>query len=55
MIADGVKAGCTMLCGGDAAENLKGHFVQPTVLVNINDDLEIAKEEVRVILGVRIK
>uniref|UniRef100_H2XZV0 Aldehyde dehydrogenase domain-containing protein n=2 Tax=Ciona intestinalis TaxID=7719 RepID=H2XZV0_CIOIN len=46
MIDQGVKDGCTLLCGGKKVEGLKGHYVQPTVMVGMSDHMEIAKEEI---------
>ncbi|MCQ6279502.1 aldehyde dehydrogenase family protein [Bacillus sp. EB600] len=44
----GRKEGAEMIVGGDAteAELAKGHFVKPTVLANVDNDMTIAREEI---------
>ncbi|SFD43053.1 aldehyde dehydrogenase (acceptor) [Lentibacillus persicus] len=44
----GQKEGAEMLIGGEAIEGEldKGHFVKPTVMANVNNDMTIAKEEI---------
>ncbi|XP_078486708.1 retinal dehydrogenase 2-like [Ciona intestinalis] len=46
MIEQGVKDGCTLLCGGKKVEGLKGHYVQPTVMIGMSDHMEIARQEI---------
>nr|XP_002127908.1 retinal dehydrogenase 1-like [Ciona intestinalis] len=41
----GVKQGCKIECGGGEIKG-KGHFVQPTVLTNLTDDMTVSKEEI---------
>jgi len=41
----GVKEGATLLTGGKRVANLKGWFFEPTVFINVKDDMFIAKEE----------
>nr|XP_002127803.1 aldehyde dehydrogenase, cytosolic 1-like [Ciona intestinalis] len=41
----GVKQGCKIECGGGEVKG-KGHFVQPTVLTNLTDDMTVSKEEI---------
>lgn len=44
----GRQEGAEMLVGGDATEAdlAKGHFVKPTVMANVNNDMTIAREEI---------
>ena len=42
MVSDAVSKGATLLCGGKR----QGNFYQPTVLTNVSDGCEIAREEV---------
>lgn len=44
----GQTEGAELLIGGDAseAELANGHFVKPTVLANVHNDMKIAKEEI---------
>ena len=47
-IKDAVEKGAIILCGGKKPENpelLKGNFFEPTVLVNVNDNMIIMHEE----------
>jgi len=46
LIESGKKEGANMECGGSRHGN-KGFFVQPTVFSNVQDNMRIAKEEVR--------
>jgi phenylacetaldehyde dehydrogenase len=41
----GRTAGARAVCGGDAAD-LKGFFVNPTVLVDTRDEMEVVQEEI---------
>lgn len=41
----GQKEGAHMLCGGKRHGD-KGYFIEPTVFVNVQDDMTIAKEEI---------
>ena len=41
----GVKEGATVACGGKRW-GTKGFYVEPTVFINVTDDMTIAKEEV---------
>ena len=44
----GQQEGAEMLVGGNATEAdlLKGHFVKPSVMANVNNNMTIAKEEI---------
>lgn len=43
----GLNEGATMLCGGKMPEHLnKGYFLQPTVFVNVKEDMRIMREEI---------
>lgn len=46
MIEGGKKAGAKCVAGGKQAEGLDGYFVEPTVFADVQDDMQIAKEEV---------
>lgn len=43
-IKDAKEKGATVLYGGNAV-NSKGYFIEPTVLVNVNHDMRVMKEE----------
>jgi acyl-CoA reductase-like NAD-dependent aldehyde dehydrogenase len=43
-IKDAKEKGATVLYGGNTAGN-KGYFIEPTVLVNVNHDMKVMKEE----------
>lgn len=43
--AEGVKEGAKLLAGGKRVEGMKGFFFEPTVFVDVEDDMYIAKEE----------
>jgi len=47
LIESGKKEGAKVECGGERLGN-KGFFVQPTVFSNVQDNMRIAKEEVRI-------
>jgi len=47
IIETGKKQGCTIMCGGGSAERTDGYFVQPTVITDLRDDMEISQKEVR--------
>jgi aldehyde dehydrogenase (NAD+) len=44
-IESGQKAGAKMLCGGGRVGD-RGYFIEPTVFDNVNDEMQIAKEEI---------
>ena len=46
MIKKGEEQGCKIQCGGKAVEEEEGHFIQPTVLTDLTDDMEISQQEV---------
>jgi len=46
MIQSGRDEGCTVLCGGGPVESEAGHYVQPTLLTDLKDDMKVAQEEV---------
>lgn len=46
MIEGGKKAGAKCVAGGKQAVGLDGYFVEPTVFADVQDDMQIAKEEV---------
>ena len=46
LIDSGKKEGAKLECGGERHGD-KGFFVQPTVFSGVEDDMRIAKEEVR--------
>jgi acyl-CoA reductase-like NAD-dependent aldehyde dehydrogenase len=43
-IKDALSKGAVVLTGGETA-NAKGYFIQPTVLVNVNHQMKLMKEE----------
>ena len=43
-VKDAKEKGATVLFGGNAI-NSKGYFIEPTVLVNVNHDMKVMKEE----------
>lgn len=45
LIDDAVKKGAKVLFGGKPNPAFKGHFFEPTVLINVNHSMEIMKEE----------
>ena len=47
MIQTGKEQGCSVRCGGGSVEGYDGYFVQPTVLTDLRDDMEISQKEVR--------
>jgi len=47
MIQTGKEQGCTIKCGGAPVEGTDGYFIQPTVLTDLRDDMEISQKEVR--------
>jgi len=44
-IEDAVKKGAKILVGGKPNPNHKGHFFQPTILIDVNHSMKIMKEE----------
>ena len=44
-VADAVAQGARVLCGGKARRDLGGFFYEPTVLVDVKQDMTIMKEE----------
>ena len=44
-IETGKSEGATMICGGNRVGD-KGYFVEPTIFVDVKDDMKIAKEEI---------
>jgi aldehyde dehydrogenase (NAD+) len=44
-IESGKQAGAKMLCGGGRVGQ-RGYFIEPTVFDNVNDDMQIAQEEI---------
>lgn len=47
LIEGGKKEGAKLVAGGKRAEGLDGYFVEPTVFANVEDNMQIAREEVR--------
>lgn len=41
----GVREGAKLICGGKRVANLKGYFFEPTVFVDVQDHMYIAREE----------
>jgi betaine-aldehyde dehydrogenase len=41
-----IKKAATVLCGGKQPSVLKGFFVEPTIFVNVREDMTIWKEEI---------
>lgn len=48
LIESGKKEGAK-LCTGGSRYGDKGYFIQPTVFADVQDNMRIAKEEVRII------
>jgi len=44
-IKDAVEKGGTILAGGQVLSELGNHYIEPTVLVNVTDDMECMNEE----------
>jgi aldehyde dehydrogenase (NAD+) len=44
-IESGCNAGATLACGGNRIGN-RGYFIQPTVFADVQDDMQIATEEI---------
>ena len=47
LIESGKSDGAKLLCGG-ARHGDRGYYVQPTVFADVEDNMRIAREEVRV-------
>lgn len=46
IVADAVKAGATLIAGGGRAPDLNsGHFFEPTVLIDVTDDMKVFDQE----------
>ncbi|MBI4056482.1 MAG: aldehyde dehydrogenase family protein [Elusimicrobia bacterium] len=45
-IQSGKKEGAKLLCGGDRPSQFKGYFMNPTVFVDVKDEMHIAQEEI---------
>ncbi|MBI4052291.1 MAG: aldehyde dehydrogenase family protein [Elusimicrobia bacterium] len=45
-VESGKKEGAKLLCGGDRPADLKGYFLKPSVFVEVQDEMRIAKEEI---------
>ena len=50
MVQDGLKKGGNLRCGGGKPKDLKGYFLEPTVITDLNDDHELVREEVRLVV-----
>lgn len=48
LIKTGEKEGAKLVAGGSRYSGLPGYFVEPTVFADVQDNMTIAKEEVRV-------
>ena len=46
MISNGLKKGGTLHCGGGKPSDLKGYFLEPTVITDLDDEHELVQEEV---------
>lgn len=44
-VESGRNAGATLACGGNRIGN-RGYFIQPTVFADVQDDMQIAREEI---------
>ena len=44
-IESGRSAGATLACGGNRIGN-RGYFIRPTVFADVQDDMQIAREEI---------
>jgi len=38
--------GIEFVCGGGPAPDMQGYFISPTIAVNVQSDMEIAREEI---------
>ena len=47
LIESGKNDGAKLECGGDRSSD-KGYFIQPTVFTDVQDDMRIAQEEVKI-------
>lgn len=45
-ISSGKREGAKLMCGGGVAAD-RGYFIQPTVFGDVQDNMTIAREEVR--------
>lgn len=45
-ISTGKREGAKLMCGGGVAAD-KGYFIQPTIFGDVQDNMTIAREEVR--------
>ncbi|MGI4880428.1 MAG: aldehyde dehydrogenase family protein [Janthinobacterium lividum] len=45
-IDQGKKAGASVLAGGDAPSGAGGYYVNPTILVDVNPDMTVVREEI---------
>lgn len=48
LIESGTKEGATLVTGGNRLGD-KGYYIQPTVFANVQDNMKIAQEEVRML------
>lgn len=46
MVAEAKAAGVRVIAGGKARRDLGGYFYEPTVLVNVNPNMRVAREEI---------
>lgn len=46
LLEDAVQKGARVLCGGRSREELGGNYFEPTVLIDVNDEMRILKEEI---------
>ncbi|MFE3574674.1 aldehyde dehydrogenase [Lysinibacillus sp. NPDC059133] len=46
MVQEAVANGATLLTGGKRSSQDKGYFYEPTVLVNVNNEMEIMRQEI---------
>lgn len=44
LLDDAIKKGATVICGGSV--NVRDRYIEPTVLTDVNEDMEIMQEEV---------
>lgn len=45
-VADGVRNGARVVCGGGRPADLPGYFVEPTLLADVTNDMAVAREEI---------
>ena len=54
IIEDGLKKGGTLHCGGGRPKDLKGFFIEPAVITDMEDDHKLVRNEVCLFVSLSI-